>query len=173
MKKIITFFFTLLALFTIHYSLITSEVLAHCPLCTAGAGAGLALSRWLGIDDSISGVWIAAFLGASALWGANSLKKKYIPFQSHIIYWVVIATTIWSFYAFKLADTHAGLIMGIPKVIFGMGAGSLVFYLVDFLNSYIRKVKGKVLFAYQPIVFSLGAMVIVSASIFIFINYYI
>ena len=46
----------------------SSVASAHCPLCTAGAGAGLALSRWLGIDDSISGIWIAAFLGATALW---------------------------------------------------------------------------------------------------------
>lgn len=30
---------------------------AHCPLCVAGAGMGVALSRYLGIDDAVTGVW--------------------------------------------------------------------------------------------------------------------
>lgn len=153
--------------------ILAPAVLAHCPLCTAGAGAGLVLSRWLGIDDSITGIWMAAFLGASGLWFANSLKKKYLPYQSHVIYWLVIGSTIWSFYAFELVNEHAGLIMGIPKLIFGLATGAIVFYLVDLLNSFIRKKKGRVLFSYQPIVFSLTAMLVLSVADFIFINYYI
>ena len=147
--------------------------LAHCPLCIAGAGAGLTLSRFLGIDDSITGVWIAAFLGATALWIANSIKKKYIFLQDTIIYVAVIASTIWSFYKFNLVNNHAGLIVGIPKVTFGILSGAIVFYLVDFLNNLIKKVKGRVLFPYQPIVFSLSAMLILSLAVFIFINYFI
>ena len=151
----------------------SSVASAHCPLCTAGAGAGLALSRWLGIDDSISGIWIAAFLGATALWGAYALKKKYIPYQETVIYLAVFGLTIWSFYQFKLVNEHAGLIMGVPKLTFGIVSGGVVFYLVELTNKLVRKTRGKVLFPYQPIVFSLGSMLILSLAMFIFINYYI
>jgi hypothetical protein len=146
---------------------------AHCPLCVAGAGAGLSISRLLGIDDSITGIWFAAFLGATSMWGANSLRKKYIPLQNTVVYIFFFALTIWSFYRFNLVNEHAGLIMGAPKLIFGMVAGGTLFYLADVGNGLIRKINGKVLFPYQPIVFSLGAMVLLSIATFIFINYYI
>lgn len=167
-------FVLFLSLLTFTFSLLTAPpALAHCPLCTAGAGAGLFLSRWLGIDDSITGVWMAAFLAASSLWLANSIKKKFIPGQNTLIYLAVFASTIWSFYAFKLVSEHAGLIMGIPKLIFGMISGGLVFYLVDIVNLAIKKIRGKSLFPYQSIVFSLGSMLFLSLGLFIFINYYI
>lgn len=155
------------------YFLLPRTALAHCPLCTAGAGAGLFLSRWLGIDDSITGVWMAAFLAASSLWAANSIKKKYIPGQNTLIYLAVFASTIWSFYAFKLVSEHSGLIMGVPNLIFGMVLGGVVFYLTDILNLVIRKIWQKSLFPYQSIVFSLGSMFLLSLALFIFINYYI
>lgn len=150
-----------------------TSVSAHCPLCVAGAGAGLSISRFLGIDDSITGIWFAAFLGATALWGANALKKKYLPLQETLIYASFFAVTIWSFYQFNLVSEHAGLIMGAPKIIFGMVVGAVGFYLVEVLNGLIRKIKGGVLFAYQPIVFSLGLMLFLSSAMFVFINYYI
>lgn len=165
--------FALLLAFSGIRLVFASSIFAHCPLCVAGTGAGLALSRWLGIDDSISGVWIAAFLGAISLWFASTLKKKYLPLQELVIYVGVFGITLWSFYAFNLIDKHAGLIMGIPKLTFGIVTGGIVFYLMETGNTFIKKKRGKVLFAYQPIVFSLVAMLVLSAAIYIFINYFI
>lgn len=146
---------------------------AHCPLCVAGAGAGLSLSRVLGIDDSITGVWMAAFLGAMSFWISNSIKKKYFPFQETIIYIVIFATTIFSFYRFGLINEHNGLIGNLPKLTFGILTGGVLFYILDRANALIKKKKGKVLFPYQPIVFSLLGMLILSLAIYILINYYI
>jgi hypothetical protein len=171
--KLNIFIITLVSLFTIHYSLFISVAYAHCPLCTAGAGAGLFLSRWLGIDDSITGVWMAAFLAASSLWAANSIKRKFLPYQDTLIYLAVFVSTVWSFYVFNLVSEHAGMIMGIPKLTFGIISGGLVFFLVDKLNLLIKVKYGKSLFPYQSIVFSLSSMIFLSLGIFIFINYYI
>lgn len=33
------------------------KALAVCPICTVAVGAGVGLSRCLGIDDSITGLW--------------------------------------------------------------------------------------------------------------------
>jgi hypothetical protein len=145
--------------------------LAHCPLCVVGAGAGLSISRFLGIDDAITGVWIAALLGASSLWMARLIKKEYIPQQEVIIYITTFALTLWSFYAFNLADGHMGTLFGVTKITFGIIVGGVVFYLIEVLNALIKKIKGKVLFPYQPIVFSLGAMVILSLLIHVLVNY--
>lgn len=146
---------------------------AHCPLCVVGAGAGLSLSRFLGIDDAITGVWIAAFLGAFSLWMARLLKKKYLPLQEPLIYLGVFGLTLWSFYAFNLVDEHVGLIFGVPKLTFSLIGGGVVFYLVEKLSALVKEKRGKVLFPYQHIVFSLGSMLLLSIIIYILLNYYL
>lgn len=172
-KKISLFLLSFIALFLIHNTLFIRPAYAHCPLCVAGAGVGLSLSRYLGIDDSITGIWMAAFLGAMSLWLTNSLKKKYVPLQSTVIYVATFVLTIISFYRFGLVNEHNGLLLNLPKLIFGMLVGGIIFYLVDIISGFIKRKRGSVLFPYQGVVFSLGSMILTSAAIFILINYYI
>ena len=49
---------------------------AVCPICVVAIGAGLGLSRWLGVDDLVSSVWIGAFLLTLVIWTIHWLKKK-------------------------------------------------------------------------------------------------
>lgn len=169
MKKILVFTLGLISpLF------FAPAALAHCPLCVAGAGAGLTLSRWVGIDDSITGVWLAAFLGAISFWSETALIKKQelrLLFRP-LIYIGIFVATIWSFYKFNLIVTH-GEIFGLHKLTFGMIAGGVLFYLVDVIDDLLIKKYGKVLFPYQRIVVSLGSMLLLSVGIYILINYYI
>lgn len=148
--------------------------LAHCPLCVAGAGAGLSLSRLLGIDDSITGVWLAAFLGAISFWTETAfIKDKELKLTLRpLIYIGIFVATIWSFYKFNLVVKH-GEIFGMDKLTFGMLVGGVAFYLVDVIDDLIIKKKGKVLFPYQRIIVSLGTMLFLSIGIYILINYYI
>jgi len=153
--------------------LIARPVYAHCPLCVAGAGAGLSLSRVLGIDDSITGVWMAAFLGAMSFWVDNSIKKTYIPLQKLVIYVAIFVTTVFSFYKFGLINEHNGLVYNLPKLTFGIITGGVLLFLVDKTNEAIKQKNGKVLFPYQSIVFMMGSMIILSIGIYILINYFI
>jgi len=170
--KIIYFLFLILALRLI----LAPTALAHCPLCAAGAGAGITLSRLLGIDDSITGVWVGAFLGAISFWTQISLgqrKKVFLrPFVGFFLYVLVFVSTLWSFYKFNVVVKH-GDIFGIHKLTFGIVLGGGVFYLVDKLNKYLVKPNGKGFFPYQRMVVSLGSMVVLSIFVFILINYYI
>ena len=148
-------------------------VSAHCPLCVAGAAAGLTLSRILGIDDSITGIWLAAFLGAIAFWSDTALRKKIsLPFQKEIIYILIFVLTIASFYQFNLV-VKMSEIFGIHKLTFGMIVGGSVFYLVDLIDDYLIKKNGKVFFPYQRIVVSLGSIILLSLADYILINYVI
>lgn len=169
MKKLI-----LLPLGLIVFLIHAPAALAHCPLCVAGAGVGLTLSRWIGIDDSITGVWLAAFLGAISFWTETALiKDKELKLTLRpLIYIGIFAATLWSFYKFNLVVKH-GDIFGIHKLTFGMIAGGILFYLVDVVDDLLIKKYGKVFFPYQRIIISLGSMLLLSVGIYILINYYI
>ena len=167
-KKVIAFLFV-----PVVFLLFPAAASAHCPLCVAGAAAGLTLSRILGIDDSITGIWLAAFLGATSFWTATLVSKKFkIPFLKEIVYVLIFVLTIASFYKFNLV-IKMGDIFGFHKLTFGMVTGGVSFYVVDLVNDYLIKKNGKVFFPYQRIAVSLGSMVILSLFIYILINYYI
>src|SRR3990172_9326605 len=99
MQKFKISFFLILSLFMLHYALFTPLALAHCPLCVAGAAAGITLTRWVGVDDAITGVWLAAFLGAMAFWSESLIRKRELrPVLRPFIYLAIFGLTIWSFY---------------------------------------------------------------------------
>ena len=146
---------------------------AHCPLCVAGAGVGLSLSRLLGIDDSITGVWLAAFLGAVSFWSESLIKRRELrPKLRPFIYIAVFAATIWSFYKFNLV-IRMGQLFGLDKLTFGMILGGAAFYLIDVVDDFVIKRKGKVFFPYQRIIVTLGGMLALSLGVYILINYFI
>src|SRR3989344_5772289 len=166
----------LLVIYTVFRLITPSLVFAHCPLCVAGAAAGITLTRWVGVDDSITGIWIGALLGSLAFWLSRSLgRKNKIFFNRYVgilIYLLIFVTTLWSFYKFNLI-IRMDSIFGFDKLTFGMILGSVIFYLVDILNIFIKRKNGKRLFPYQSMVFSLGSMVMTSIAVYILINYYI
>src|SRR3972149_11759116 len=77
-RKLILTIFLVLSLFTINFSLFTREAHAVCPVCTIAVGAGLGISRWLGIDDAVSGVWVGGIILSSSFWLLDWLVKKKI-----------------------------------------------------------------------------------------------
>ncbi|MEK7470863.1 MAG: hypothetical protein AAB622_02605 [Patescibacteria group bacterium] len=168
MKKLFTFLLVPSA-----YLLMPKVVFAHCPLCVAGAAVGVTLTRWIGIDDSITGVWIAALLGSMSFWFSTWLliksetlrKWKYRIALKPIIYVLIFASTLWSFYKFQLIIRMSQL-FGLDKLTFGMITGGILFYLIDMI-------KIKHCFNYQKIVISLGSMTVLSLLIYILINFYI
>jgi hypothetical protein len=51
--------FTILAAVAVFAGLFFAETAsAICPLCTIAVGAGVGLSRWIGVDDAVTGLWI-------------------------------------------------------------------------------------------------------------------
>ena len=57
-----------------------------CPVCAVAVGVGLGLSRWLKIDDAISGLWIGALIVSLsfilAKWTKKNLTIVYFIFLS-------------------------------------------------------------------------------------------
>jgi hypothetical protein len=80
MKKISIY---LLFIFAISF-LFAEKALAVCPICTIAVGAGVGLSRWLGIDDAITGLWVGGLIVSMITWTESWLEKKNIRFKGRM-----------------------------------------------------------------------------------------
>ncbi len=140
-------------------------VMAHCPLCTAATIVGVGVTRSLGWDDSIVGVFVGAMIVSSALWLNNVLKKRNFGGNAFLrISSITVATfvlTIVSFYyagIFGPANTYR--IFGIERIIFGSLSGAAVSFAVFFASNELkRKNGGKILFNYQTMILTFGSLI--------------
>lgn len=128
---------------------------AVCPICTIAVGAGLGFSRYLGIDDVITGLWIGALILSSALWTASWLKSKTwkIPQKTAIsiifFYLLVVPPLFWM----DMIGHEGNQLWGVDKILLGTAIGSLVFTAGFFLDKYLRSInEGKVFVYFQKVI---------------------
>ncbi len=141
-------------------------VMAHCPLCTAATIIGVGVTRSLGWDDSIVGVFVGAMIVSSALWVNNIFKKRNIGGNAFLrIGSITLATfvlTVLSFYfagLFGPANTYR--IFGMEKIIFGSLSGAVVSFATFFASNEIKKRnEGRTLFNYQTMALTFGALIL-------------
>jgi len=161
-----TFFWTLLFSGLLWANLLKAQV---CPICVVAIGAGLGLSRWFGIDDVISSVWIGAFLIAIISWTLSFMKKKGWSFTDDgivITLFYVLLTFIPLYYA-KIVGNPLNQIWGIDKIIFGSTVGATVLFLAHWLHLYLKKKnKGKSFFSYQRVAVPVAALILTSLILY-------
>ena len=158
--------FGILAIFIITTIFIIPYVMAHCPLCTGATIIGVGITRSLGWDDSIVGVFVGAMIISSALWMNNIFKKRNIGGNALLrITSITIATLVLTFltfyYAglFGLGNTYR--IFGIEKIVFGAISGSFV-SIIGFAASNKIKAKndGKAVFGYQTMIITFAGLIL-------------
>lgn len=81
-------------LLSVNLFLWPGTVLAHCPLCTAGAGILAVIAASIGISTIVIGLFIGAFSLALGIWLSRSIRKKYIKHQGIIVTTIIFAGTI-------------------------------------------------------------------------------
>jgi len=144
-------------------------VFAVCPVCTVAVGAGLGLAEWLGIDDSISGLWIGALIVSMSLWTINWLNGRNIRFRGRKIliflgYYIIVILPLW--YKGKIGHPLNRL-CGIDKLLFGIILGSILFSAGVIVHNYIRKRNGDIsYFKGQKIAFPVGLLLIASIILY-------
>ncbi len=154
-----------------------NSVSAHCLLCTGAAIAGVGAARFIGVDDSIVGLFLGAFIISTALWFNKWLVKKKVKIRLQEIILVLIsfallvvplytAGLITNFEMVKSMPEHHSMlgmgIYGIDKLFFGIITGSLAIWMSFTLNDYIKEKRGRILWPYQGISFMLITLVILS-----------
>lgn len=131
------------------------KTFAVCPMCTVAIGAGIGFTRYIGIDDTITGLWIGGFIVSSGLWLASFLKNKKlkIPYIEAFSVILMATFTIITLYLSKFIGVTHNKIFGVEKIIFGTIVGATVLFLSTKTDTYLRqKNNGKVIIYYQKVI---------------------
>ena len=141
--------------------------MAVCPICTIAVGAGVGLSRWLGIDDAITGLWVGGLIVSMITWTESWLKKKNIRFKGRMF------VNILGYYALIIIPLYYSGIIGNPlntlcacgldKLLFGAIAGSLAFWFGASWYFHLKeKNNGHSYFPFQKVVMPILPLIILS-----------
>lgn len=150
-----------------------APALAVCPICTIAVGAGLGLSRWLGIDDTITGVWVGGFLASLTLWTINWMEGKKInfPWRGTVTAAAYYLLTFIPLYLAKIVGHPYNQLWGIDKLVFGTVIGSIFFLIsVKYYEQLKTKNNGRPWFPYQKIVWPLAILTIASLIFYLIIK---
>ncbi|NMB91634.1 hypothetical protein GYA37_02160 [candidate division WWE3 bacterium] len=136
-------------------TLTTIKSFAVCPICIVAVGAGLGVSRYLGIDDTITGVWIGGLVIASAFWFADIIQKKKwkIPYPEALSTVSFLLLTIIPMYIKKIIGNPTNTLWGVDKIVLGIVAGLITFIISIYLDKSLRKTNhGEVYIYYQKVI---------------------
>lgn len=144
---------------------VPSAAQAVCPVCVIAVGAGLGLSRWLGIDDTITGLWLGGLTLAVTLWTKNWLVKKNIRLPGLALWLALVyyGLVFVPLYAKNILGHPLNALWGVDKLIFGAAAGTIIFYAMERWYDFLKaKNNGRANFPFQKIVMPVVALLIAS-----------
>ncbi len=142
---------------------------AVCPVCTVAVSTGVGLSRWLGVDDTITGLWLGGLIVSLIIWSINWMEERHIRFRGRNL-----LTTV-AYYLLVAAPLHfAGVtghpdntLMGIDKLILGTVLGSVAFYAGA---SWYERLKARNLghasFPFQKVVMPIAPLILMTLAFY-------
>lgn len=134
---------------------VPSPVHAVCPVCTVAVGAGLGVSRWIGIDDTVTGIWVGGLILSSGLWMADWIEKKdwKLPYPKILSVLLMALFVIPPLYYSHMIGLPGNILWGIDKVLLGTMAGSIVFLSGVGIDVWLRTTNnGKVYVYFQKVI---------------------
>jgi hypothetical protein len=147
--------------------LLPGMALAHCPLCTAGAGIVALGAVKLGMGPISVGIFLGAFAVALGIWFARFLKKRYIPQQKAVLVILSFVTTILPLQT-VLADYTSlyfpywgeyGKTLLINLFVVGGVIGGLLMLSTPYLSRKLTLARGGVMFPFQGSVITVVLLV--------------
>lgn len=138
---------------------------AVCPVCTIFAGAGVGLSRTLGIDDTITGLWLGGLTVSLIAWTINFLTQHNIKFigRKPLVAAAYISATLWPLYHYNFIGNPQNTLWGFDKLILGFIMGIIIFTGgCIWYNSIKQKNNGHAQFPLQKVAIPIGLLIIAS-----------
>jgi len=162
-RKILNFLFFIFTFCILNFAFY-SPIQAQCPVCVVTIGGSVLLSRYLGIDDLIAGIWAGGLVISLGLWSATFVKKNFFSGQKWFLTAVLWVATVGGLKQAGFIGNPTCKIHGHDKLLTGIIAGSLVFLLAYNLDLLLRKLNkqhpGKVFFPYQRVVIPVLLLII-------------
>ena len=157
-------FFTLFFLIFFYFKI----SFAVCPICTVAVAGGVELSRWLGVDDIIIGLWIGGLAVSLILWTENWLDKKNIKFKGRVYidvlfyYLLIFLSLYWG----NLFNTSYKIFI-FPKILIGIVLGSVSFWWGNEFYVYLKeKNGGRAYFPFQKVLMPIIPLFILSVMFY-------
>lgn len=129
-----------------------------CPVCTVAVISGLGISRLLGIDDAVSGLWIGAlilsFSFVTIAWIKKRFSRQWVGYAVIIAMYLLVLLPLRSFGG----GSHLYIGTAIGSVLFLFGIG---------LDLYLRKKQGKQMVAYQKVIIPVLVLIIASLATYV------
>lgn len=141
---------------------------AICPVCVVAVGAGLGISEYLGIDDSIAGLWIGAMLVAVSIWTIEYFKKKnwlskISQLRDILIFLAYYVLTIWPLWEKGFIGGSFHQLFGIDKLILGIIVGSIFFSIANWTYQVMKKKNGgHAHFPLEKVVIPVSTLIVLS-----------
>lgn len=138
---------------------------AVCPVCTVIVIGGVELSRVLGVDDTVSGVWVGGLIVSSGLWTINWLEKKKWRFKLDIPvimlgYYLIV---IWPLHTAGIIGNPRNMIFEFDKLLFGTLIGGMVFAVSVVVHEMLKKKNmNKSYFPFQRVVIPVSTLLVTS-----------
>jgi hypothetical protein len=157
-----------LSLATLATILIATPAQAVCPVCVVAVGAGLGFSRYLGIDDTITGLWIGGLTVAMIAWTINWARPKIKKEKTRKWWNAFIVIAYYAMIAWPLATKNfighpLNKIWGVDKIILGIVLGSAIFWGTSELYLILKKKNNNhAHFPFQKVVMPFGALALMS-----------
>lgn len=148
---------------------------AVCPVCIVAVGAGLGLSEYLGIDDSIAGLWIGGLLIGLSAWTITYCNKKnwlknYSAWRDPLIVLAYYLMVIWPLYFQGFIGNPFNRLYGLDKLALGIAVGSVFFALAAWSYEIMKKKnKGRAHFPFEKVAIPVSTLAILSL-IFYFLS---
>ncbi|OGL78018.1 hypothetical protein A3F28_03060 [Candidatus Uhrbacteria bacterium RIFCSPHIGHO2_12_FULL_57_11] len=157
-------------------AVVPRQALAHCPLCTAGAGVAAVAAVYLGVNPPTVGLFIGAFAAALGLWIGRLVKRSYFPHQTKAIAAFSWVTTVfplarlipdYSSVYLTLAGDYGSLLNRTyvyNRFTLGGLLGGLLVLLAPATSRALTRIRGKN-FPFQGMILTLGLLLAAAAMI--------
>jgi len=146
--------------------LFAKQALAVCPICTIAVGAGVGLSRWLGIDDSITGLWIGGLIVSMITWTLSWFDKKNIRFKARGVITTIgyyALTLVPLYYSGIIGNSANAIFFGLDKLTISITVGSIAFWFgAEWYYAIKEKNGGHAYFPFQKVVMPVSPLIIMS-----------
>lgn len=140
-----------------------SAFVPACPVCVIAIGSGLGISRALGVDDALVGIWLGALILALASYTAGWIKKKWPNFAlaDLVAYGGFYLLTLPFFFIFGLFGQGWSAWLE-SHLLIGMMIGTLVLLMGLGVDSFLRskKLDGKAFFPFQKVIVPVALLLI-------------
>ena len=141
---------------------------AQCAVCTVALVSGLGISRFLGVDDALTGVWLGAAMTGMIGFISNMLAQRFVKFKQVKLISMVVMAAILAYVLYRVDGIFArDGFLGLTNLSVGVVIGIICLALGLYLDQALRRLKndhGRAYFPFQKVVCPV-AMVLVGTLI--------